>query len=789
LDADIFDENWWDDEATLATSEGGLESKRLEAEALQLGPQGLAPNLRFSLSSRFWVWKAINTKPFVMDWLKPEAEGGGYNIEWADDALRPPPWSGPNNVQQGREWDFANTAILEMLETGALVYCPEAVVCAPVSVCEKNTLDAAGLPKLRLLWDGRYANEFMKKRPFVMGSLKKTARNLFQDDEGFALDLTSAYFHCTVATASRRYLGLIWPIPNAEGVLVPTKLAFAVLPFGARFSAQVFSETLRSPSEFLLGGAKLNEEVMAEMESGSEELQSLAREIRYRLRWDGSTVRHLRYLDDWGFWRRPCKARSEHERLEADLSTATPDSAEARRLVINLFQLLGWRLNWAKSDLAIGHVLELLGFVVDTAKMEFRITKKRQDKILAQCVDLVDRAEKGENIPVREVASAAGRLMSLSLVLGRPVHLYTRSIFRCIESREHRCRETHVCSRRCWRGDVALDVCAIRDIKYFIAVLSEKIPGAPMDPDTFVDLRFQGPELSLSTDASDYACGGVLRGHAAPFYKPLDDAERLEGSMVRELIAILFALRSIPPASAPPGTTIKLQTDALSAWWLLERGGSGNKRGDEICVEIDVLCASRGWRLDPTWTNRDWNQGGDDASKIKDADSYGVAQWVVALARTIGARPTLDLFASPWNRISVNGAPLPFCCPFLSEGSMGNAWDHDWGKVDGGGEVWLFPPQGLIARALRKCARDGAKGVLVAPWISKDVWFSWTAKEAPYMRWRHSLDAKTARGRAVFVPSATVRPNSQPENGGLPRGTFALYGFDFRVHRQLHNTE
>ena len=85
--------------------------------------------------------------------------------------------------------------------------------------------------KPRLIWDGRYLNEFTRDIPFTMDNAAKVANIAWKGAYMFKLDHKNGYFHVPIAHSSRKFFGFYW-----ESVYY----VLCVLPFGWKSSPYIY---------------------------------------------------------------------------------------------------------------------------------------------------------------------------------------------------------------------------------------------------------------------------------------------------------------------------------------------------------------------------------------------------------------------------------------------------------------------------------------------------------------------------------------------------------------------
>ena len=78
-------------------------------------------------------------------------------------------------------------------------------------------------------------------------------------------------------------------------------------------------------------------------------------------------------------------------------------------MIIDLLTLLGFFINYEKSDMNPSKVMEFLGYIINTSDMTLQLTMKKKNKILSLC-DHVLKTKK--RIQIRTVAKLLGKMTS-----------------------------------------------------------------------------------------------------------------------------------------------------------------------------------------------------------------------------------------------------------------------------------------------------------------------------------------------------------------------------------------
>lgn len=168
--------------------------------------------------------------------------------------------------------------------------------------------------KLRLILDLRFLNQCLQVPKFKYESIRLITEFCLPHDFIFTVDLKAGYHHIDIFEPHWKYLGFYW-----QGQYY----VFTQLPFGLAPACYVFTMVMR-------------------------QLTKSWRQLGYRL---------IHYIDDFFF---ACRDSAEFARVQ---SAVLGDLAAA--------SLVG---SLEKCQLARGHVVKFLGFVVDTLFGQFRLS-------------------------------------------------------------------------------------------------------------------------------------------------------------------------------------------------------------------------------------------------------------------------------------------------------------------------------------------------------------------------------------------------------------------------------
>ena len=372
------------------------------------------------------------------------------------------------------------------------------------------------------------------------------------------------------------------------------------------------------------------------------------------------------------------------------------------RFVFSTLEKAGLVVNIDRSVFKPVQCLEWLGFLWDLKNGIFLIPERRIsnvrsfiDKILAE-------------FPVctaRKLAQLAGKIISMSPVLGNVCLFQTKGFFWLIET------------RLSWDNRLY-----IQDL-YDNLMFWHSVFSSEFHKRLFNDFL---PTVLVYSDASAIAGAAYIDCEGAVAHKTWSVEEKLQSSTFRELLAIHFSLYSFRKKLS--GKRVIWNTDSKNCVQIIEKG-SMKKDLNGMALDIGSVCASYCISLEPHWIKRENNVLADDLSRIVDYDDYGVSDDFFHYIDTLYGPHSVDRFANEQNK------------KLARYNSM--FWTPDTEAVDsfsvhwGGENNWLVPPICLLLRTLNFLLFCKAAGTVVAPhWPSSPFFpllFAESSLFAPYI--------------------------------------------------------
>ena len=281
--------------------------------------------------------------------------------------------------------------------------------------------------------------------------------------------------------------------------------------------------------------------------------------------------------------------------------------------------------------------LEWLGISWDLFSAILSIPQPRIDRWLSALSLFKDRLP---FVTPRFLASIVGKIISLSPCVGNISLIMSRFL------------QSAVTFRDAW--DTPLD---LSRFQFYPQCLDEI--NFWLDNCSKLNCRklfeYSRPVSVICTDASAFACGGhalfVDKEEFELFYKALSSMESTLDSNGRELLAILYSLKSFK--SLIQGKVVKLYTDSKNALIITSKG-STSLRLQRLALEIFQFCAIHNVSIEIEWVPRSLNEYADSLSRVIDFDDWSVSSdFFIYISSRFGPF-TVDSFASP-DSASVQG--------------------------------------------------------------------------------------------------------------------------------------
>ena len=617
-------------------------------------PAKVAGNIHHERYRAFW--KSLKPDAYVLLILEH-----GYRIPFRD-GVTPSAYREPNNKSAIENMPYLQEHVESLLldETVDEVF-SQPLCCSPLTVASRYV---EGLLRLRMCIDlSRYINLLLKKEAVTLPSLDKAIKMLLPGDFQATFDLKSAFHHVLIHPDDRQYLGFSIPSPSGRDRF----FVFRVLPFGLATAVQLLARMTKPICIFLAGEG----------------------------------IRISIYIDDGWI-----------------LAYLREVAAAHLQRTFDVLAQAGFIVSLSKSDTPsdVSQEKKHLGFLVNSVSMTVSASPAK----LASIRDLIRQTLAG-SYSARQVAQITGKVISLLPAMGPIVMVLAR----LAQSELSAFTESHS-----WSSLMTLSQSAIEALHLLADSLEDFNGAAIRNEATAVPLsEFLGsPDMRsvygipsthavIASDASDRAaCAYDVRGASGLFHQEHFSAEEAAlSSGHRELLAVLYALRSMPTTARSTALSVFWLTDSQNLVSFLTKGSS--KRPIQMTV-LQIYQLSRSLLLDiiPIYLQRsDYRiQIADYGSRYYDADDWAIdPRSFESLTRFWPA--SVDLFAH------FSNAQLP---KFYSFGNAPHTSGVDAFAQDWNNEIaWCCPPVSLVIPALRKIAASRMQAILIVPaWKSASFW-------------------------------------------------------------------
>ena len=460
---------------------------------------------------------------------------------------------------QNQEKELISKEVANMLEKGAIVPVAQIKGQFISNLFLREKKDGGHRPIINL----KKLNAFIPYLKFKMESIKNIKDLLSKGDYMVKIDLKDAYFSIPLNHESRKFVRFKW-----EGNLYE----FVCLTFGIGPAPRIFSRLLKVPI-------------------------SLIRKLKIRI---------VIYIDDMLV-------------MAATLS----EKEIARDTVIQIFQALGFVINFAKSDLTPKQIMEFLGIIVNSIEMTFSIPQAKIEKLTKISLEMLEKGEPS----VRELSSIIGKLRATAPAFTH-APLQVRYLQLALIEAQHQ--------GKTYAKTVKLNEKARLELQWWPENM-EILNGKP--------INIQPPDLTISSDAARTGgwgaeCNGQITGGV------WNQEESNLHINVQELIAAQLALKTF--TKLMKGSSVHLMIDNTSALsHLAKMGGTKHEMMIDLSKEIWSYLTSKQITFTLEWIPSKLNVEADWASRNwQDASEWKLDPlFFQKVCKTLGF-PEIDAFAS-----------------------------------------------------------------------------------------------------------------------------------------------
>ncbi len=313
-----------------------------------------------------------------------------------------------NNKSALENIDFLRDKVAKWENQGYVQRLTEPAHCTnPLTVAEKYDLNTDTV-KLRPVLDlSRHVNLLVEDRPVQLDDLARIEHLLEPGDYMTAFDLKNMFFHVKLHPSVWKYFG--FAVPDEQGTM--KFYQFTVMVYGLKSAVHVVTRLILPLKAFI---HQLN--------------------IRFTIYVDDGRCLGKRKLEtQWKQW-----------------------------LVLNIFQLAGWSIQWDKTTKVPTQQLNYQGFVTNSVSMSYYVAP---EKIIMtqQIVRLIlSTTETGEMVTAKLLALALGKIISMTRSHGSVLQVLSRSAQHDLGVAVH---------ARGWEGQLVLSATSIHELSLLITAL------------------------------------------------------------------------------------------------------------------------------------------------------------------------------------------------------------------------------------------------------------------------------------------------------------------------------
>ena len=548
---------------------------------------------------------------------------------------------------------FVTTTLKEWENLGDI----QRVTCTPVVVCPIGIESS----KPRVIWDGRYLNEFIRDIPFSMDSATKVAEVAWKGAYMFKLDHKNGYFHVPIEEQSRMYFGICWQ---------EVCYVLCVLPFGWKSSPYIY--------------------------------HSLTEAVNMYIRSLGIPM--LGWIDDMlGMVQQLFHLASDEEQFQSCM--------RAMVVVSYVMFMAGYFLGIKKCSLIPEQVITYLGIECDALKGRFAVPQARVQKY----VPLINKLLTSSWISFSTLEKIVGKLVSLECAVA-PGMWYTRELYAALKQAPAFPTD----SRRIKDSTFIKNTPQIKEELAMWKFLLLSNQGAPWR--SFENVFVQA---DISSDASGRKFAGIIDIQKGPILVTAGDFEDnlleediqiKEGEALKQ--TLLMAIIQIPEQIKGKTLLCKVDNQVLKAV-LDKKGTSANLKLNNIGKKIFWLQQLGDFHLTLSYIPSGENRADqytrqsrsleatlDQKCFLKIWKKWGPFQW--------------DLMASAANvRKDPEGKPLRYFSRYFDSSS--NGVDLFTQRFEVLSQVYCFPPLPIIGMVVKCLQQNKLNCVLVIP-ATNEVW-------------------------------------------------------------------
>ena len=338
------------------------------------------------------------------------------------------------------------------------------------------------------------------------------------------------------------------------------------------------------------------------------------------------------------------------------------------------------------------HVLQHLGFIINSTDMTIQITQEKYNNIRHWANTLL----KKNNLKIRDVAKVVGILVSCA-----PGVQYAPLFYKQLDIEKGLALKQNFGN---FDSTMRISKVAKTDLAWWTnEALSDKKPISHFNAD-----------LIIQTDASSLGWGAKREGMEATGGRWAGE-DMFQHINYLELKAAFLGILAL--CKEISDSHILVQMDKVTAVsYINNMGGTHSLMCNKLAKDIWIWCRSNNIWLSATHIPGITNVEADRASrKFKDSSEWQLDPSVFERITEHWGKPNLDLFASQINfqfKPYISWKPDP-------DAKTVNAFTFSWHDDF----MYIFPPFSLMGQVLKKIREDKGKAIVIAPlWPTQPWW-------------------------------------------------------------------
>ena len=417
---------------------------------------------------------------------------------------------------------------------------------------------------------------------------------------------------------------------------------------------------------------------------------------------------------------------------------------------------LGFAVSEKKSHWTPAEVVQFLGLLVNAELYEFGVPAERLAKVSKLVLDVTNRALRNKRVTARDIAKICGHILSLRLAVS-PSRIYTRCLYADLNQATS------------WNAPIELSAGTLDELLFWRDCLP-LFNGRSIIREASATLLF--------TDASDDGWGAHCDDvDAFGMFEPALCAPHTS-STYRELLAVLYALRTPCLSDRLSGNRVTFTLDSLASVYNLNKGGGPVEALSGLVKLIWIECLRLNIDATADWMSRVHNERADRLSRYIDHADWRLHPDVFRAIDSKWGPFTIDRFA---------GAANAQCKRFNSRyfdpaAEAVDAFRQDWSRDNN----FVNPDFNDIDRVLAHARKCRAQITLVFPEWPAKPWFvslrvlcSSSSSSSHSSHSPHSVSSdwmELPRAHTTFIPG----PRSSIFAAGIADWRMFAVRLDFR---------